>query len=102
MKKMITVVCMALCFLVISNAGDAHYDEYKANIKEGIGIMVKSPQPLIDAVKDEYNVAKFKPFGVVGGFFKGGFYSLKEFSTGLLRVVTFNMEEDNIFTNLIK
>ena len=102
MKKVIALVCMGFCLFVTANLSHAYYEEYKTNIKDGITTMVKSPLPLINSVKDEYNAAEFKPFGVVGGFFKGGLYSLKEFSTGLLRVLTFNVGEDNSFANLFK
>jgi hypothetical protein len=103
MKKIIAFVWMGFCLFVMSGLGHAsYYEDYKTNIKDGITTMVKSPLPLIDSVKDEYNASKFKPFGIVGGFLKGGLYSLKEFSVGLLRALTFNVGEDNSFANLFK
>jgi len=102
MKKMIVALFTGLFILCVFSSSQAQEYGYKAKIKEGLMIMAKSPQPLIESVKDEYNSAKFKPFGIFGGFLKGTFYSAKEFSTGLLRILTFNMDEDNMFVHLFK
>ena len=86
---------MVLSFLGVAvTPGFAYYDEYKQNIKDGIEGFVKSPKPLVEAVKEEYKESEFKPFGVFGGVVKGGFYSLKEMGWSLIRIVTFNVGVD--------
>jgi len=101
-------VFVGICFLVVAAPGYAdsdyadyaEYGEYKAKLKESFDIIAKSPKPLIDSVKEEYNAAEFKPFGVFGGFLKGSFYTLKEFSRGVYHVLTFNVWDDNFVSNM--
>lgn len=99
MKKIIVCAFVGMCLLFGATLGYAGSDDYKTKIKDGFDIIIKSPKPLIDSVKEEYTSAKFKPFGVVGGFFKGSFYTLKEFTYGVYRVLTFNVDEDNFISN---
>lgn len=101
MKKIIVCALVGICLLVASAPGYAGIDDYGANLKEGFDIILKSPKPLIDSVKEEYNAAEFKPFGVFGGFLKGSFYALKEFSYGVYRVLTFNVGEDNFVNDML-
>ena len=101
MKKIIVCALVGICLLVVFAPGHANADDYETNLKEGFDIILKSPKPLIDSVKEEYNASKFKPFGIFGGFFKGSFYTLKEFSYGVYRVLTFNVGDDNFFSNML-
>lgn len=100
MKKIIICALVGLCFLVVSTPGYTNSDDYKTKLKEGFETIITSPKPLIDAVKEEYNAAEFKPFGVVGGFFKGSFYAVGQFSRGVYRVLTFNVWDDNFVSKL--
>jgi len=102
MKKLIGLIIVGFCLLGVVSPSYADYDTYKANIKEGLGTMIRSPQPLVDSVKEEYNAAKFKPFGVFGGFIKGSFYSIKELSLGVLQILTFNVDDDNMFADILR
>ena len=101
MKKIIICILLGFCFLATSVPGYADYEPYKMKLKEGFEIMVTSPKPLIDSVKEEYNAAEFKPFGVFGGMIKGSFYALKKFSKGVYRVLTFNVWDDNFVSNML-
>ena len=85
-------MCAGACVFAMAASCFADYSPYKERIKEGIDMMAMSPKPLLDSVKEEYNAAEFKPFGVIGGFLKGLPYSIKELSVGLYRVLTFNVE----------
>jgi len=100
MKKLITCAFVGFCLFAVSLPVYGSTDDYKTNLKEGFDIILNSPKPMIDSIKEEYNAAEFKPFGVFGGFFKGSFYTLKEFTYGTYRVLTFNVEDDNFFTNM--
>ena len=91
MKKIIIFVFMGLFLLAAAAPGYADYEGYETKIKDGLGTMITSPRHLIHSVKEEYTAAKFKPFGVLGGLIKGTFYTGKEFSEGLFRVLTFNL-----------
>ena len=101
MKKIIVSVFAGMCFLAISVPGYADSLDYETKLKEGFGTMAQSPMSLVDSVKEEYNASKFKPFGVFGGLLKGSFYTLKEFSTGVYQVLTFNVDEDNFFSGMM-
>ena len=100
MKKIIVCALVGFCFLISSAPGYADYDDYKTKLKEGFDTMITSPKPLIDSVKEEYNDAEFKPFGVFGGFFKGSFYAIGQFSRGLYHVLTFNVWDDNFVSDM--
>ena len=100
MKKIIVSIFAGFCFLIVAVPGHADADDYKTKLKDGFDIIIKSPLPLIDSVKEEYHSAEFKPFGVFGGLLKGSFYMLKEFSHGVYRVVTFNVWDDNFVSNM--
>ena len=82
---------MVWLMLSLTAPAQAYYEEYKQNIKDGIGAIVKSPQPMAESLKEEFNKAEFKPFGIIGGFLKGGYYMGKEIGTGVLRILTFNL-----------
>ena len=96
------MVCafVGICLLAVAVPGYAEYDDYKTKLKEGFDTIITSPKPLIDAVKEEYNVAEFKPFGVFGGILKGSFYAIGQFSRGVYRVLTFNVWDDNFVSNM--
>ena len=91
MKKIISAIFALALMMAVAVPGQAYYDQYKQNIKDGIGTFVNSPRPMVDSLKEEYKTSKFKPFGVFGGFLKGGYYMLKDMGVGLFRVVTFNV-----------
>jgi len=106
MKNILISSFVGICFLIGAAPGytdNIDYNEYagyKAKINEGLSIIAKSPKSLIDSVKEEYNAAEFKPFGVFGGILKGSFYSIGEFSRGVYHVITFNVDDDNFFSNI--
>ena len=77
MKKIIACAFVGICLLAVSVPGKA-----------------SSEKDLFDYVKEEYNVAEFKPFGVFGGFLKGTFYEFKDFSHETYRFLTYNIEDD--------
>lgn len=95
MRKIILLLSAVLLLSLPVAISEAHYEGYKSNIKEGITDIATFPKEMVDSVKDEVTEAKFKPFGLVGGVLKGTYNSLKQLGRGVLRVVTFNMEEDN-------
>ena len=91
MKKISVMLCVLFLMLSVTTPARAYYEEYKQNIKDGIGSIVKSPQPMAESLKEEFNKAEFKPFGIIGGFLKGSYYMGKEIGTGILRILTFNL-----------
>lgn len=99
MRKSILCAVVVLTFLALPATGFAGLDEYKTNIKDGVKIIAQSPKPLMTSIRDEYNASSFKPFGVVGGTLKGSLSSLKELTRGVFKVLTFNVWEDNFFSN---
>jgi hypothetical protein len=100
MKKMIVCALVTLCLSAVPSLGFASTDDYKTRLKDGFETITTSPKPLIDSVTEEYNSAKFKPFGVFGGLFKGSFYAVKQFARGLYQVMTFNVSDDNFVSNM--
>ena len=91
MKKILTMLCVLFLMFSLTVPGFAYYEEYKQNIKDGIGTIAKSPQPMIESLKEEYDKSGFKPFGFLGGFLKGSFYMGKEMGLGIFRILTFNL-----------
>ena len=91
MKKISTILCALILALSLAAPGYCYYEEYKQNIKDGIGTIVKSPQPMVDALKEEITNSEFKPFGLVGGILKGSYFMGKEIGQGLFRILTFNL-----------
>ena len=85
MKKIIVCAFVGICLLAISVPGNA-----------------SAEKSLMDYVKEEYDVAEFKPFGVFGGILKGSFYELKDLSHETYRFLTFNITDDNFFINMFK
>lgn len=102
MKKLMIVLIAGIYLAVFPSGVFAHYEEYKNNIKDGAVIMATSPKPFIEAMQDEYVAAKFKPFGVAGGLLKGTYNGVKQLLTGAVRILTFNMGDDNVFLNFFK
>ena len=101
MKKLMVCAFFGICLLVVaapSGYADGldydDYGDYKTKLKEGFDEIITSPKPLIDSVKEEYDVAEFKPFGVFGGFIKGSFYAVGQLTRGVYRVLTFNVWDD--------
>jgi len=101
MKKIIICALMGLCFLMTSTPGYTNTDDYKTKLKDGFETIITSPKPLIDSVKEEYNAAEFKPFGVFGGVLKGSFYAVGQLTRGVYRVLTFNVWDDNFVSKFI-
>lgn len=91
MKKTAVMLCLVCLMLSFIAPAGAYYEEYKQNIKDGIGSIVKSPQPMAESLKEEFNKSEFKPFGIIGGFLKGSYYMGKEIGWGIFRILTFNL-----------
>ncbi|MFT5387400.1 MAG: hypothetical protein ACI9F2_000332 [Lysobacterales bacterium] len=80
---------LVLLFVVLLTAGlfstaSAHGKE---ELKEASMTLVKSTGNLCASVKEEYNDAKFKPFGIIGGTLKGLIYTGKDFVGGIVAIV---------------
>ena len=89
MKKFVSlVVVCVVAVVVVSPALAWNVDKFKA----GTNRIIQSPRQIKDNVKEEYQAAQFKPFGIIGGTMKGLFYCGKEMGAGLLTVLTFNTD----------
>ncbi|MDP2653865.1 MAG: hypothetical protein Q8Q08_07530 [Candidatus Omnitrophota bacterium] len=58
----------------------------------GLEKIVKSPKHLLDHPIEEFKVAKFKPFGLLGGIMKGVCYTVVDTVHGAVDVVTSPLE----------
>lgn len=89
MKKVSTILFACVITLIFINTAFAgRGDRFKA----GTTKFIKSPLQMTKIIKEEYEVAKFKPFGIVGGSFKGLFYFGKDLGRALWEMLTFNTE----------
>ena len=92
MKKNLSIFLTFMMIVMFASAGYAAVGQEK--LAGGFKKIFESPIQLKDGIVNEYNAAKFKPFGVLGGALKGLFYTGKEVVTGLLEVVTFPEDFD--------
>ena len=88
MKRLIAVAVILAFVAVPLTPAYAGVDK----LKTGLTDIVKSPLEIVDNVKAEYGSATFKPFGIVGGLFKGTFYMGKKIVGGVVDVLTFPMK----------
>ena len=89
MKKVLSFCFALMIFVMFASSG---YAAGTDKLKEGADRLFKSPIQLKESLISEYNAAKFKPFGVVGGAIKGLFNTGKEAVIGLLEIVTFPVD----------
>jgi len=90
-KKIISVLTIVmLVFVVVSPV----YADMGTKFTDGIKQFVMSPHNLVDDIKEEYEAAKFKPFGVLGGTFKGMFNTLIDAGGGLINAFTFFIDNE--------
>lgn len=90
MKKMAAVVLVAAW--LAAGTSPVWAEAGMEKLKEGAKTFVMSPKNVVDSVKEEYEAADFKPFGVFGGLFKGLALTVKDAATGLVDVLTFPVE----------
>ena len=76
------VMILATC------VSSSHAADGWEKIKGGIVRFVKSPIQLKEGIVTEYKVAEFKPLGIIGGTFKGLFYTVKEAVTGVWEIIS--------------
>ena len=89
MKKVLSLCLALIIFVIFASSG---YAAGMDKLKGGAERLFKSPIQLKDSIVSEYDAAKFKPFGVVGGAIKGLFNTGKEAVIGLLEIVTFPVD----------
>ncbi len=89
MKRILAVFIIVVLSLAFVSSSYAAGGE---KLKGGVEKLVKSPLQLKDDVVNEYNAAKFKPFGVIGGLLKGVFDTGKEAIGGLVDILTFPVD----------
>lgn len=86
---LIVVFTMAITAPVYAEGWD---DTSREKFKTGVKTIAKSPLQISKSISEEYDVAKFKPFGIAVGLLKGLFYFVKDIGSGLVDVLTFNVD----------
>ena len=86
MKKIIAVITVVL--FVFAMAAPVFADA-TSKFTDGIKQFATSPMNIVDDVKEEYEAAEFKPFGVLGGLFKGIFDTAIDAGGGIINTFTF-------------
>ena len=86
MKKIVSLLLVAALMLAISAPA---YADASGKLKAGVKQIFTCPKTFYETVVEEKNASEFKPFGIVGGIFKGSFYAIKDIGLGLLNTVTF-------------
>ena len=61
-------------------------------LQDGVKMFVTSPKNIPDSINAEYEAAKFKPFGIIGGTMKGVVMTLIDAGKGLFDVLTFPID----------
>jgi hypothetical protein len=93
MKKLLSVLMVTAFVCSIAStpvlAGDAG-----DKLSEGFKQAITSPKNIPDSLQEEYEVAEFKPFGLIGGVVKGVTMTIVDFGLGLVKVVTFPVDLD--------
>ena len=89
MKKTIAVIVVML--FVVSMAQPS-YAAGLEKLKGGAVKLVKSPLQIKEGIVSEYDIAKFKPLGILGGLLKGLFYTGKDIVSGAIDIVTFPVD----------
>ena len=91
MKKILSLLIVVIVSVTFVSSSYAAVGWEK--VKGGAKRLAKSPLQLKENVVTEYGAAKFKPFGIIGGAFKGLFYTGKEAVTGLVEIITFPVDD---------
>lgn len=84
MKKLLSVLLAAMLACSVSAPAFAGWSEFR----EATKAFFMSPKQIPDNMKEEYDAAEFKPFGLVGGLLKGLFYTGKDMVTSIGDIVT--------------
>jgi hypothetical protein len=85
----LTVTLLAVCTMPVFAEGWDSASLERA--RDGAGTTLASPLQIPKNIGEEYQNAEFKPFGIIGGTFKGLFYMVKDAGTGIYKAVTFNL-----------
>ena len=85
-RRIISTV-MVLAFVLACVSPVFALPEPITKIKDNVVDIVTAPWEVGHCVVDEVKAAEFKPFGLMGGLLKGGFYSVKKMGTGLVHIV---------------
>ena len=91
MKKIISIfaITMLICAVAAPVFADAG-----TKFTDGIKQFATSPMNIVDDVKEEYEAADFKPFGVFGGMIKGIGNTVVDAVGGLFNALTFFIDND--------
>ena len=89
MKRILS--CLFIVIILVAFTSPSYAAGWD-KLKGGAEKFVKSPLQIKENVVSEYDAAKFKPLGIVGGLFKGLFYTGKEALTGLVDMLTFPVD----------
>ena len=87
MKGTIAVL-MVLAFLFSFTTPLLAMPDPVGKLKDGIEEIVTSPMELPKHVTEEVKSGQFLPFALMGGILKGTAYTVKQFTTGVIHVVT--------------
>lgn len=90
MKKALVLVLIAV--FAVAVAMPVYAGDMGEKAKGGFETFFKSPMQVKDHIEAEYEASEFKPFGILGGLFKGTFYFGKDLVTGLVDVLTSPVE----------
>jgi len=90
----IKIISVFAIVMLVSAMAVPVYADMATKFQDGVKQFVTSPMNIVDDVKEEYEAAEFKPFGVFGGLFKGIFDTGVDAVGGLINTFTFFIDNE--------